>query len=373
MSFTDEQFVFLQKLKRLKYFVSDSDVRDLLAMTKNDMFTPQFVNVVMESSDFVWKVIPQEMLTVKLMQSYFEQEKEEIDFDLAENGIQYFAHLLGNDDFIKLLIDNTEDALHQIPKCFLNKKHYDYVINREMKKEDPDSFQLCAIPKKHLSFEQTQYFMGHSSNAGIWTDSEKYFDKAMLPYFLEHCSPVLTVMPKFMYEGITDQNMIGLMNKDLAQTLKMPKHLWNDKLLTYSLSLIGEDNKGFSAIYNLFEKRKNKHFVKEMYDKGFYSTVLFDDLIEHGIEFNPVKMYQAAFKLGNTQYCISRIFKHFSQKKIREFYKQYELMLSHKEKVKAIKDLGINEKMPEEFLCPCCNKPLPQDLIDKIRGVQNND
>ena len=195
----------------------------------------------------------------------------------------------------------------------------------------------------------------------------------MLPYFLKNGSSVLPHMPTFMIESVTKENMIDLLRKNLLLGLKMPSELLTQEVLEVGLNFVDKDNKGFKSIYLLLDQSTNKSRMKEFADSGFYSTDLFDDLVANNVTFNPVKMYRTAYKSGSKKPCLTRIFKHFSLKEIHAFYDECNSIFDRKTKEQVIKDLRLDRELEEEFLCPCCNKPLPQDLIDKIRGVQNND
>ena len=289
-----------------------------------------------------------------------------------EEMILRLLHLLDDEELVSFLIERDNSSICHIPKQYLKSVHYEKIVKLQLSSDETLPEVLPFIPDEYLTFNDIQFVLANT-RYGIEEEIEKFFKVEMLPYFLKNGSSVLPHMPTFMIESVTKENMIDLLRKNLLLGLKMPSELLTQEVLEVGLNFVDKDNKGFKSIYLLLDQSTNKSRMKEFADSGFYSTDLFDDLVANNVTFNPVKMYRTAYKSGSKKPCLTRIFKHFSLKEIHAFYDECNSIFDRKTKEQVIKDLRLDRELEEEFLCPCCNKPLPQDLIDKIRGVQNND
>jgi hypothetical protein len=359
MTLSTEQSSIINQLSDNNYFQLISKISGISKQITNAMCNDEFIEKI-RSLDFeAFRLIPKESVTVKIVMR-----------DLAHHNsiydeIEYFDHLLGDEDFVDHLINNYCDSIMVIPAKYLKDKHYINVVERELSSNRTSSEYLEFVPEKYLDYDKIRYILAHDSH--VYSEKAiSYFSLDMLPYFVDNCSPVLSLLPEFMANELTKSDLKKIIDKDILMAIKLKTSLMDVEMIDYSLNAMGEDNRGFNKFYEIIENKTLK-LIKSVYEKGFYSAVLFDDLMTNNIQFNPIKLYHTALKNGSKQSCVKRVLKNFSSKEIGQFFLLYKSKMTQKEIKQTIKDLSIDHTLEEEFICPCSGKPLSKALIDEIR------
>lgn len=334
MTLSSVQFAIIARLRAIPYYKLYKHIPSFSKEITVDMCSEDFINMIGNIGIEAYRFIPREVVTSKIVMRGLSGH------DAIYDEIKYFNHLLGDAELVNHLINHYQDAISCIPATYLTEKHYNLVIERELSSDQTDSYCLKYIPEKYLSNENKTYILANDANP--WNDEVlNLFNLNMLPYFVINASPVLVSMPDFMCNALTKDDLKKIIDKDVLLATKIKTRLFDEETIKYSLDSIGKDNRGFKNIYEMIEN-KTPALIVSLYNKGFYSTVLFDDLIAADIEFNPVKLYHVSLMSGSKQYCIKRILKHFSSKEIGQFFLSYKSAMAQKEIKQAIKDLLID-------------------------------
>jgi hypothetical protein len=205
-------------------------------------------------------------------------------------------------------------------------------------------------------------------------DHNKYLDIKMIDELCERANIYkFSSFKKSFIDNLTEKHLRKLIDRNPYESLRIKSKNFNSELCAYAITKMGDSESidEFYKVYNRMKKYLNEDIVKAVYEKGFYCSDLLKDAIKFKISINPIDAYSRSLKTSKASIktCLKIIGESYTTVELNQFYLDYQDKLSKNQKNEVITSLKLDvELVREVFTCPCCDKKLSQEFIDRIKN-----
>lgn len=289
-----------------------------------------------------------------------------------------FPERLCNTDFLKECIRTYSKSFGLIPYELRTLELANLCIDTEIKSSHPtlDILKLVEylVDGDALTYENRLKVILASKCSFRYSKINQYLDIKMLD---EICEKASVFKFKFFKKSFTDQitkeQLKSLVDRNPCAALRIKSKNFDSELCARSVEKMPEPE-SIEEFYNVY-KRMNKYLtadiVQSVFDKGFYCSDLMKDIVKFGVKINPFSLYERTLKhpLSTTRAYFKILKDSSTIEELNELFLSYESNLDRVHKKELIKVLKLDiEVAPEVFNCPCCDKPLSQEFIDRIKN-----